>query len=52
VKTWPSMGIWCGSEFAGGWFYWDRRGRKAGFDRGLTAAAVRAGLIEDWWVMP
>jgi hypothetical protein len=46
------MGIWCGSEFAGGWFYWDRGGRKAGFDRGLTAGAVRDGLIEDWWVMP
>ena len=52
MKTWPSMGIWCGSEFAGGWFYWDRRGRKAGFDRGLTAADVRDGLIEGWWVMP
>jgi hypothetical protein len=45
------MGIWCGSEFAGGWFYWDGRGRKAGFDRGLTVADVRR-LIEGWWVMP
>ena len=44
MKTWPSMGISCGSEFAGGVFYWDRRGRKAGFDRGNlphTASGLR-----------
>jgi len=52
VSAWPSMGILCGSGFAGGEFSQDRRERKAAYDCGLTAAAAPDGLIEDWWVMP
>ena len=45
------MGIWWGSDFAGGWTSQDRRERKAGEDGGLDAVAVLDGVIEDWCLM-
>jgi hypothetical protein len=48
VRTWRSMGIWRGSDFAGGWTSQDRRERKAAEDGGLDAVAVLDGVIEDW----
>jgi hypothetical protein len=48
VRGWPSMGIWCGSGFGGGWFSRDRWVPAGAEDCGSAAAGALDGLIGDW----